>query len=353
MNTDLERSPARGTPKLDRVLAAVFHPHFSDSMGIGCPKSVVTTAAMRPGYGWRWSPAILLATHWAAAQTTTPTDQTRKRPMPAQGSAASTDAVPSDAVPSDPNAAPTDPTAPTDVTLPTEPSELPPSSSPAPETIGVTGVAGEAVAPAEPVAPPVAAPPFRKPEAVAPVLAPFAGDSLSGQFQVGVGGMFSVPFGEVSPGVDIFPKTDVGFGPAIDLGLGVARHFVVGAYGEVTFHGAASQCVDCSSQSWATGAFVRYHLVQGLRFDPWVSYGIGYRALNTDSASGRDSQYGGLEWLRVQFGGDWYATRQLGFGPFVELGAASFLSRPANEEAGGVNWRFQSGIRILLDLPGR
>ncbi len=190
-------------------------------------------------------------------------------------------------------------------------------------------------------------------ESAAPVVTPFAQDTLAGQFQLGVSGLFAVPFGEVSRGADFDALTSVGFGPGVDLGIGVGRHVVVGAYGDLNFFGAGSACTDCSSTSLGVGAFVRYHLVQGLRFDPWVSYGIGYRDLRTTSDKNGASDYAGLEWMRLTFGGDWYANRQFGFGPLLSLSAASFLDAPASADVGGVNWRFQGGLRILLDLPGR
>jgi len=250
-------------------------------------------------------------------------------------------------------------------------SASPPAEPTAPGAVTPTGEIGPSIdSPAEelPLEPPTetaepvrsritAAPvlPAQTPpeEAAAPAITPFAQDTLAGQFQLGVSGLFAMPFGEVSRGADFDALTSVGFGPGVDLGIGVGRHLVVGAYGDLNFYGAGSACTDCSSTSLGVGAFVRYHLVQGLRFDPWVSYGIGYRDLRTASDRNGASEYSGLEWMRLTFGGDWYANRQFGFGPLVSLSAASFLDAPASADVGGVNWRFQAGLRVLLDLPGR
>ncbi|HSC88675.1 MAG TPA: hypothetical protein VLC09_15445 [Polyangiaceae bacterium] len=241
-----------------------------------------------------------------------------------------------------------------------EPAAAPPATDPAlaaePGAPGTVSLDAEPAPEPAPHPRPTAGPPPPPPvstEAPPEPVVPFAQDTLAGQFQLGIAGLFTVPFGELSRGVDAFSQTDVGYGPSVDLGIGIARHVVVGAYGELALHSAASACTDCSSTGIAAGAFIRYHLVQGLRFDPWISYGLGYRGLDRTSSNQGDASYAGLEWLRLQFGGDWYAFRQLGIGPFVELGAASFLSVPNGKTAGGVTWRFQAGLRLTVDLPGR
>lgn len=211
-------------------------------------------------------------------------------------------------------------------------------------------------APATPPAPaPTPTPEPEKPAEQAPPLElrPFATDTRGGHFVLGASAGFVVPFGEVSREKDFFSLIDVGFGAGADIGYGVSRHLVVGTYGELQLHGDASACVGCSASSLGVGAFVRYYLVQGLRFDPWISYGIGYRGLNVTTANDASLDYAGLEWLRLQVGGDWYALSQLAFGPYLELGAASFFDVPDGERRRGVNWRFQSGVRITFDFPGK
>ena len=205
-------------------------------------------------------------------------------------------------------------------------------------------------APVEPAPAPPASAPAEEPAAAGPVL---PSDTRSGHFVLGLRAGFAVPFGEASKGVDVYPLADVGFTAGADVGIGVSRHVEVGLNGEMQLHGDASQCVGCSASGIAVGAFVRYHLVQGLRFDPWLAVGLGYRGLQVEQRSGGDLDYAGLEFLRLQFGGDWYGFSRIGIGPFLDLGATSFFDVPAGDDRGGVNWRFQSGIRIVLDHPGK
>lgn len=160
-----------------------------------------------------------------------------------------------------------------------------------------------------------------------------------------------VPFGTVSEDASQQARFGSGLGYQLDLGYGVSSSVVVGVWGQLITFSDGSACDDCSGTGFAGGPFVRYHLVQGLRFDPWFSFGLGYRT-QSHEVNGMDRSYGGIDWARLQFGGDWYALPQLGFGPFVELGASSFFSHPDDERGGGLAWRFMSGLRIAVDLPG-
>jgi len=146
--------------------------------------------------------------------------------------------------------------------------------------------------------------------------------------------------------------TGIGAGYGLDLSVGLAEELTLGAYGDLLILDRRANCAECAPVSYGLGLTVRYHLVQGLRFDPWASYGIGAMALSGVAPNGEGS-YVGIEWMRLSFGGDWYALRNLGLGPYVELGAGSFWQAPAGEEPGGVQFRFQMGMRIVLDIPGR
>lgn len=262
-----------------------------------------------------------------------------------------------------PAAPPVAPAAPPTTTAPAAPGTVtttPPATTAAPaeEPVAPVEPTPAEPAPAEPPpevapepAPAAPAPPVA--EEPAPAAASLPSDTRSGHFVLGLRGGFAIPFGEASKGVDVYPLADVGFSAGADVGIGISRHVEIGLNGEMQLHGDASQCIGCSSSGLAVGAFVRYHLVQGLRFDPWLAVGLGYRGLQVERPSGSDLDYAGLEWLRIQFGGDWYGFSRLGIGPFLDLGATSFLDVPAGEDRGGVNWRFQSGLRIVLDHPGK
>jgi hypothetical protein len=193
--------------------------------------------------------------------------------------------------------------------------------------------------------------------------APFvllAHDTLTGHFQAGVSPALTLPFGQLESG-DSAADLGPGYGAKLDLGFGVARGLSLGAWGELFTHSAHSACrvaggtpvgsSNCSALDWAVGPFVRYHLVQGMRFDPWFVLGPGYHVLTVDTAAGKQ-RFSGVDWLKIAAGGDYYLLSGFGIGPWVELDVGRFDRHPA---AGSDHWHeaFTFGLRGVLDVPGR
>jgi hypothetical protein len=138
----------------------------------------------------------------------------------------------------------------------------------------------------------------------------------------------------------------------LDAGLGVSRTLAVGVFGQLGTYGDTDGCPSCSARSIAVGPWVRYHLVQGTRFDPWLSLGLGYRLLSIDTEQG-SLDYSGIDWLRVQLGGDWYATSQLGFGPLIEFDVGVYGDRPDGSGDAAAHFLALVGLRVAVDLPGK
>ena len=199
-----------------------------------------------------------------------------------------------------------------------------------------------------------------------PQIVPPARDALGGHVMASAGVSWVVPFGSLEAGTQ---QTDfVGSGPgfSLDVGIGVSRVLVLGLWGETMSLGSSDDCPDCSASSLAAGAFIRYHLVQGLRFDPWLSAGVGYRATTFDGTPQGTLKYAGFDLLRLQVGGDWYPASVLGIGPLFELGMGIYTSKESSglasdppslvDDSNGeaaLHWRFVTGLRLTLDVPGR
>lgn len=256
-------------------------------------------------------------------------------------------APPSDS-PAEPAPAPTPAPAPAPAPSPEVPT-LPPETPPLPtEPAGEPGLEPSPTEPTEPALPPEAATGDGEPE---PIVVPPARDLLGGHFVIGGAGALVAPFARID---DETASNDVlGIGPAfaLDLGAGVSRSLLVGVYAQLAFYSSPDACDDCSGTNVAAGAFVRYHLVQGVRFDPWISAGIGYRGLTVENADS-DIGYSGIDWLRLQVGGDWYPLAVLGFGPFVELDLGTYFNtRRGTDPSLYVN--LLAGLRVVLDFPGK
>lgn len=174
-----------------------------------------------------------------------------------------------------------------------------------------------------------------------------ARDTLSGHVQVGGGPLLVAPFAWLDGATAFRDVASAGFGLGLDAGIGVSRSVVLGGYFQYASYGEADACPTCDSTSLGFGGFIRYHLIQGARFDPWASAGVGYRSLDTGN-----TQYSGIEWLRLSVGGDWYALSQFAFGPYVELALGTLTDRPASSNA-AVYASFVTGLRLVVDLPGK
>ncbi|MEB2325004.1 MAG: hypothetical protein OZ921_20990 [Sorangiineae bacterium] len=185
-------------------------------------------------------------------------------------------------------------------------------------------------------------------------------DTLGGHLSASPSAALALPFGELAEGTSQTALLGMGSTFGLELGYGVSRAVVIGLWGTYSHFGGGDDCASCSADAISAGPFIRYHLVQGLRFDPWLEAGLGFRRLAIEapepagvSAPAGSSTWAGVEWLRLVVGGDWYALSQVGFGPFLGLDVASFSSRPAGSGAATAAWQFTSGVRLTLDLPGK
>lgn len=185
-------------------------------------------------------------------------------------------------------------------------------------------------------------------------------DTLGGHLSASPSAAIALPFGELAEGTSQTALLGMGSTFGLELGYGVSRAVVIGLWGTYSHFGGGDDCASCSADAISAGPFIRYHLVQGLRFDPWLEAGLGFRRLAVETpapagvpASASSSTWAGIEWLRLAVGGDWYALSQFGFGPFLGLDVASFSSRPTGSGAAAAAWQFTSGVRLTLDLPGK
>jgi len=199
-----------------------------------------------------------------------------------------------------------------------------------------------------------------------PPLVPPAKDTLGGHLVVGASAFMGAPFGELQKG---YAARDLGagFGGMLDLGFGLSRAVSIGVWGEGLAYSGSAACRfwpnvpdlsrdPCSATSFTVGPFVRYHLLQGMRLDPWILIGPGYRSITQETPSGTKA-YAGFEYLHVLIGGDYYLTSNLGVGPFIGLDGGVLAKRPQPLFGPGVKtaWHteFVAGLRVVLDIPGK
>ena len=220
-----------------------------------------------------------------------------------------------------------------------------PSAAPAPAP------SASASAPAQPASAPAVAPgTTSKPAAPAMVVVPNepdqpalepipnARDTLGGHFVLGASAGAKWAFGSHSGALG------TGLGLNLDLGYGISRNVVLGAWGEFVDYSTVSGCGACSGKSFAGGPLVRYHIVQGTRFDPWGELAVGVRSTTVD-VRGESKNHVGPDFLKLTLGGDWYPTSNVGVGPYVTFDLGTYGS---SSHSG-----LGTGLRLVLDFPGK
>ncbi len=176
-------------------------------------------------------------------------------------------------------------------------------------------------------------------------------DTLSRHAVFGLSGTFGGLFGHLDNRYSASNQLGASHGFGIDAAYGVSSHFALGVAGGYVLHGSGSDCSDCSAEAWSVGPFVRFHIVQGVRFDPWLSASVSLHSLSLDTPDDTRS-YLGANYLDLRVGGDWYATSQIGMGPLLGLQITRFEAVPSPNQPRTSVGLFLAA-RLVLDLPGK
>ncbi len=229
------------------------------------------------------------------------------------------------------------------------PAESPEAATPAaPETAAPGGAQPPAGAPALQIVPADADEPALEP-------IPSARDTLTRHFIVGASLGLRWPFGSLENGIKQRAALGAGLALNLDLGFGLSRNVVLGGWAEFDDFSSPSRCSACSATSFAGGPFLRYHIVQGTRFDPWGVIAVGARRTAVDTGSAT-SKYFGPDWLRLTLGGDWYPFANVGVGPYLQFDLGSYTSHPQSQSGSvgtSLHTGLGTGLRVTLDFPGK
>lgn len=176
-------------------------------------------------------------------------------------------------------------------------------------------------------------------------------DQLSGHWSIGASFALSTPLGNFSSTSPIGSRLGEAYGLGLDVGYGFSRHLRLSLAGELLSIASGSSCSTCEATSYVLGARLRYHLVEGTRFDPWVGYGFSYRQTSFENASS-EIKFDALEPIRMELGGDWYMTSVFTIGPVLSIGIDRTVGASDDSNGRWSTW-FSGGLRIGLDPKGR
>jgi len=176
-------------------------------------------------------------------------------------------------------------------------------------------------------------------------------DSLTGHMLLSTAIGYTAGYGNIDSAISTRDSLASGATIGIGVGYGVSRNVELGVSASLAPLSGGSLCTTCEGKLTDALLHVSYHLVQGTRFDPWVRFGVGVAALHL-TGTGKDFDYVGLSWANVMFGGDWYASKHIGFGPVLSFALQSYLHTPSDRSI-SVAERLTIGMRVTFDLNGR
>lgn len=182
---------------------------------------------------------------------------------------------------------------------------------------------------------------------------PAAPDWRKGTITLSASASYMAPLGELASGV---AAADVlGGGPDFKgaLGLGLSRHLSLEVQGSYGMLGGGATCSGCSGSTTSLGLGFVYHVAQGIAFDPWGSFGIGYRMADLAAPDGQTAPYAGsykgFDFTRLALGGEFYPLPSLGFGPVLEAAVGSYRLRPDPTSVPSVYAFLSVGLRVTFD----
>lgn len=165
-----------------------------------------------------------------------------------------------------------------------------------------------------------------------------------------------VPGGDLGGGVTLGQVANAGPGAEAGVALGLTRYSTIDVRGQFAKLGASRDCTTCTTQVFATGLGLTYHAAQALGFDPWVRFGVGYRALIVSGTlsdilrtAPEAGTFHGIDVASFSLGGDFFPTPWLGVGIFFGGDVGIDVAAPSSGVRGAVYGLFQAGLRIAIE----
>ena len=176
-------------------------------------------------------------------------------------------------------------------------------------------------------------------------------DTISHHVSFSLNASYTNMFGSLDSKTPISNKLSHGYSLGLTAGYGLSRYVELELDAAGSMFRSAVDCMNCSARAYGLNGGIRYNLVQGVRFNPWVRVAVGISTFRLDDTIEKRN-YLGLQWLNATIGGDWYATRNFGFGPMLSMALTSYFDHPSNSRT-SVAAQWLAGLNVALDTAGK
>ncbi|MCC6647299.1 MAG: hypothetical protein IT374_17220 [Polyangiaceae bacterium] len=177
---------------------------------------------------------------------------------------------------------------------------------------------------------------------------PTAPDTRAGRPTIALEAGYTRLFGTAEAG--LYQSDAAGWGtlPGLQLAYPFTRHTAVELRAQAGSFSSTDACPACKTSALVVAPGLVYHLVDGAPFDPWFSFGVGYRKTEIKNGFGTTT-YSGFDFLRYTIGMDYYPARAIGFGPFFGLSFGKYTSSSrADVDLGSGRALTLVGLRVVI-----
>lgn len=173
---------------------------------------------------------------------------------------------------------------------------------------------------------------------------PDAEDLRTGHWLLSAGGGVWVPSPSFTPNLPGLGTLDAAGSVDLRVGVGLDRYLVLGLDGGYARLVGAT-CDGCYGDSFDVGASLAFFVAQGFAFEPWASYGVGYRHTTLSLGAAPTTTFHALEFARLAIGGSYFPVASFGLGPYLgaDLGLRNLGGAPVFYAA------FDGGLRLTFD----
>lgn len=138
----------------------------------------------------------------------------------------------------------------------------------------------------------------------------------------------------------------------LDASYRVRRDMSVGVYATRSDHAGVEGSDTAHVSAVTTGVQAIYHVPWSRTLEPWVSAGMGWKAMWLEPDGGTTRSFHGVELARVQVGTDVRVSPTVSVSPVVGVSASTFLGQRIAMELVGIEER-EVHLTGFLGVAGR